>query len=139
MIDAVVTLLQNDATLAAILTGGVHRAVEISRQETPGAFDNNRELLPCALVKQESATSWGPHPHSGRLYIAVWFYQRRGYDAVEAARKRVYQLLHRRKLMPGDGSGCYEMRHAGDLLDAEEAELGVSMAMSRYVATVERR
>ena len=138
MIDAVVALLQNDATLSAILTGGVHRAVEISRQATPDAYDGRRELLPCALVKQETGTPWGPHEDSGRLYITVWFYARDSYTAIEAARKRVYALLHRSKLTPSDGSGCYDIRHANDLLDQEEPELGVPMAMSRYVATVQR-
>ena len=138
MIDAVVDLLQNDTVLAATLTGRVHRAVEISRQTTPDAYDSRRELLPCALVKQETATPWGPHDNSGRLYIAIWFYARAGYTAIEAARKRVYILLHRAKLTPSDGSGCYDIRHADDLLDQEEPTLGVPMAMSRYVATVQR-
>lgn len=138
MIDAIVTALQNDATLMSTLAGGIHRAVEISRQVTPGAFDGNRELLPCALVRQESATTWGPHDNSGRLYVAVWFYERSGYENVEAARKRVYTVLHRQKLTPSDGSGNYEIRHANDLLDLEDPALGVSMAMSRYVCTVQR-
>lgn len=138
MIDAVVDLLQNDAALTAILTGGVHRAVEISRQATPDAYDQRRELRPCALVKQETATPWGPHDHSGRLYLAIWFYDRTGYTAIDAARKQVYQLLHRTKLAPSDGSGCYDIRHANDLLDQEEPDLGAAMAMSRYVATVQR-
>lgn len=136
MIDAVVTLLQNDTALAAILTGRVHHAVEISRQTTPDAYDSKRELRPCALVKHETATPWGPHDDSGRLYIVIYFYG--PLVAIEAARQRVYQLLHRTKLTPSDGSGCYDIRHANDLLDQEEPELGVPMAMSRYVATVQR-
>lgn len=138
MITAVTTLLQGDTTLNATLTGGVHRAVEISRQATPTAYDSRRELLPCALVKQETATPWGPHDDSGRLYIVIWFYARSGYTDIETACKRVYGLLHRTKLTPSDGSGCYDIRHANDLLDQEEPELGVPMAMSRYVATVQR-
>lgn len=138
MIDAVADLLRSDASLGAILTGGVHRAAEISRQTTPDAYDQRRELLPCALIRQETATPWGPHAHSGRLYITIWFYDRAGYGAIEAARRRVYQLLHRQKVTPADGSGCYEVRHANDLLDQEEPALGVPMAMSRYVATIQR-
>lgn len=138
MIDALVAHLQADPTLTAILSGGVQRAVEISRQATPDAYDSRRELLPCALIKQETITPWGPHAHSGRLTITIWFYARDGYAAIEAARTRVYALLQRAKLTPGDGSGCYEIRHADDLLDQEEPVLGVPMAMSRYVATVQR-
>lgn len=139
MITSITALLQADTTLNAILTGGVHRAMEISRQATPTAYDSRRELLPCALVKQETATPWGPHDDSGRLYIVIWFYARSDYTTIEAARKRVYELLHRAKLTPNDGSGCYDIRHADDLLDQEEPTLGVPMAMSRYVATVQRR
>lgn len=138
MIDAIVDLLRNDPALSAILSGGVHRAAEISRQATPDAFDQRRELRPCALVKQETAIPWGPHADSGRLFVTVWFYDRAGYSSIEAARKRVYQLLHRTKLTPADGSGCYDIRHANDLLDQEEPASGATMAMSRYVATIQR-
>lgn len=138
MIDAILTVLQGDWVLAAALPGGLHRAVEISRQATPGAFDGNGELRGCGLVKQETATPWGPHQDSGRLYVVVYFYQRSGYDSIEAARKRVYELLHRVKLRPVDGSGCYEVRHVNDVIDVEDGALHVPMAMSRYMATVER-
>lgn len=138
MIDAVLTLLQDDTALNAALTGGVHRAVEISRQATPDAFDGNGELLPCALVKQETATPWGPHDDSGRLYVVIYFYERAGYTNIETARKRVYSLLHRAKLTPEDGSGNYDIRHGNDLIDLEDPALNVPMAMSRYVATVQR-
>lgn len=138
MINAILALLQAGAILSDILTGGVHHAPEISRQATPDAYDQSRELLPCALVKQESATPWGPHADSGRVYVTVWFFARSGYTHIEAARKRVYARLHRQKVTPSDGSGCYEIRHADDLLDQEEPMLGVPMAMSRYVATVQR-
>ena len=138
MIDAVIALLQGDAVLNAALPGGVHNAIEISRQATPGAYDANGELQPSALVRQETATPWGPHNDSGRLYFAVYFYDRASHTAIETARKRVYVLLHRQKLTPTDGSGNYEIVHASDLLDMEEASLGAALAISRYVATVQR-
>lgn len=138
MIDAILAALQADSTLTTTLTGGLYRAKEISRQETPNAYDANGELLPCALVKQETATPWGPIYDSGRIYATVWFYDRDGYTAIEAARKRVYTLLHRAKLTPVDGSGNYDIRHSGDVLDQEDPVLSVPMAMSRYVCTVQR-
>lgn len=133
MIDTITALLQNDATLSGILTGGVQRAQEISRQTTPGAFDANRELLPCALVKQEATTPWGVHDDSARLYVMVYFYDRHGYTNIEAARQRIYALLHRVRV-----AGSYDVRHANDVLDQEEAALGAAMAVSRYVVTMER-
>lgn len=136
---AIYNLLNSDSTLMSALTGGLyHEVSEISRQATPDAYDGNKELQPCALIRQETGTPWGPHDHSARLYVTIWFYERNGYTNIEAARKRVYDLLHRQKLTPVDGSGNYDIRHADDLLDQEEPELGVSMAMSRYVATMER-
>ena len=136
MIDTIVATLVNDATLAALLTGGVQRAQEISRQATPGAFDANLEVKPCALVKQEMATRWGPLENSGRVYVVVWLYERSGYGSIEAARKRIYALLHRKQL---SGSvKLYWIEHGNDLLDQEDAATGWAMIVSRYVCTVER-
>ena len=138
MIEAITTLLQGDSQLTAILTGGVYHAAEVSRQATPDAYDEWRELKPCALVRQETLTPWGPYEHSGRLFVTIWFYQRAGYDAIEAARKRVYDLLHRKRIAPESGEGCWDVVHVNDLLDQEDPGLGVPMAMSRYVATIQR-
>jgi hypothetical protein len=138
MITSIVSILQSDATLAAILPGGVHRSQEISRQATAAAYDANRELRPCALVKQESATPWGPYEHSGRLYIVVWLYQRFGYDAIEQARQRIYTLLHRQQISPTGGGGCWDVSHVNDVLDQEDSTLGAAMTVSRYVATIRR-
>lgn len=138
MKTAIYNLLAGDAALMAALTGGLHVSSEISRQTTPSAYDGNGELRPCALLKQETGTPWGPHEHSGRLYLVVYFYDRASQTAIETARKRAYALLHRIKLTPSDGSGNYEIVHADDVLDAEDTEIGAAMAVSRFVATVQR-
>ena len=138
MRQAIIDRLAGDAALMATLTGGLHTKTEISRQSTPAAFDENAELLPCGLLKFETQTPWGPHPHGSRLYFSLLLYQRAGYDAIEAARARLYQLLHRQKVTPGSG-GCWEMRHAGDVPDVEDAALGCSLAISRFVAAVSRQ
>ena len=139
MKTAIYDLLAADGTLMAALTGGLYAdAVEISRQATAAAYDANGELLPCGLLKQETGTPWGPHEHSGRLYVTLWLYDRDGYMAIETARKRAYALLQRAKLTPSDGSGNYEVTHVGDVLDQEEPSLGATMAMSRYQCTVQR-
>lgn len=132
MIDTLLAVLTTDAMLTGILTGGIYRAKEISRQTTPAAYDANRELRPCALVRQETTTPWGPHDHSGRVYVTVWFYQRDGYAQIEAARARVYALLHRTNIVGWD------VRHINDLLDMADPALHVPMAMSRYQCTVNR-
>lgn len=132
MIDTLLGALQSDPTLQTALTGGVYRAAEISRQATPDAYDANMELQPCALLRQETATPWGPHEHSARVYVTVFFYQRDGYDVIEAARARVYALLHRSKVVG------WEVRHVNDLLDMTDPALGMPMAISRYQCTVNR-
>jgi hypothetical protein len=132
-------VLSGDASLLAILTGGLYDGLEvreITRQATPNAFDAFGELLPCAITKPETATPWGPHPDSGRLYLLVWFYQQQNHVQIEAARERVYKLLHRQEI--AGATGIYDVRHANDLLGVEAQGLDVPMIMSRYVVTVQR-
>lgn len=123
--------LEADATLMAILTGGVHDGVEISRQDTPGAFDANEEIEPCALVKLTTEVPDGPHDAGAVQYFNIFLYERSGFTNIDAARARIWTLLHKQKL----GSGTYEVAHADDVLDQEEPALGCSMARSRYMAT----
>ena len=134
---AVKAVLEGDVTLMAILTGGVHTKAEISRQGTPTAFDANEEIEPCALLKVESVTPVGPYRHSARMFLTLYWYERSGYDNIEAARARGYTLLHRTCVSPSTGS-CWEIVHGGDVLDQEDQALGCSMAVSRYVATIMR-
>lgn len=139
MLDVVVTALKNDATLAALLTGGVYDQLvvnEISRQSTPDAYDEDGELLPCALVSGESATPWGPMRDSGRIYFLVWLYQMPGAVAIEDARTRVYTLLHRQKL--STTAGIYGITHANDVLGIDVTQLSAQGIQSRFVATVQR-
>jgi hypothetical protein len=132
--ETVRALLANDATLAVLLTGGVWAATEISRQNTPGAFDANGELMPCALVKLESEGPSGPFVTSSRLFVLVMFYERSGYTAIDAAVARAYTLLHYVKV----GTDVWEMRHAGDVLDLEDQALECSLGMSRFGAVRKR-
>lgn len=126
------TLLANDSTLETLLTGGVEYTVgEISRTGTPTRYDANKEILPCALVKLSTEGEFGPHEDGSRGFVAVYFYQRSGYEVIDQARERVYALLHRQKV--GDASDkVWEVRHAGDVLDQEDPALECSLQVSRY-------
>jgi hypothetical protein len=133
---AILAALQGDAQLMAILTGGLYDGIavtDISRQATPDAYDAYQELKPCAILKPESQAPTGPHPDSARLFVTLWLYQQGNATAIEAARERAYQVLHRQTL-----AGMWEVRHANDVLGAEMQALGVPMIMSRFVATVNR-
>lgn len=128
--ETVQTALQTDTALMALLTGGVHAATEISRQDTAAAFDANAELKPCALVRVPTDTPTGPYDTSTRTAIEIYFYQRAGYGTIDSALARVFTLLNRVKL-----TGTWDIRHGDDVTDQEDAALACAMHMSRYYAT----
>lgn len=132
--NAIKSLLEADTTLLATLTGGVYGEAEISRQATPGAFDANGEIEPCALLTMEAEDPAGPFETSSRAFVTVYFYARSGYSAIDTALARVYALLHRQRV---SGEGVWEIRHAGDVRDQRDPALDCAMSMSRY--TVYRR
>lgn len=125
---AILAALTGDATLMGLLTGGIHTALEISRQYTPAAFDTNGEILPCALLRLETEGPTGPYRTSSRLFAAVLFYQRHGYDVIDQAVARTFAVLHERHT----GAGMWQILHADDVLDQEDQALGCSLAMSRF-------
>lgn len=127
--NAIKSLLEADTTLLATLTGGVYGEAEISRQATPGAFDANGEIEPCALLTMEAEDPAGPFETSSRAFVAVYFYARSGYSAIDTALARVYALLHRQRV---SGEGVWEIRHAGDVRDQRDPALDCAMSMSRY-------
>lgn len=135
---AILAKLSGDTALMGTLTGGMHTATEISRQTTPAAFDASGELCPCGLLRLETSTPFGPFEHSQRLYFVVMLYQRSGCDSIEAARSRVYALLHKTCVSPTAGA-CWEIEHANDVLDVRDEALACSLALSRFVATYRRQ
>jgi hypothetical protein len=127
--DDILAVLQADGQLNTLLPGGVYDD-EITRQETPDAFDTNREVKPCVTIRQETETPVGPHETSARAFVTVYFY---GNDdtALDAARARVFTLLHRQKV----GSQVWQMEHVDDVLDQVDDGLGCGMCVSRYQVT----
>lgn len=143
MRQAIYSYLTADVTLMGILSGGLYDANEvgeISRQNTPEAFDANSELKPCGLMRMGSPTSFGPYTYSARSGMSLLFYERAGYANTEAARERVYTLLHESKLTPaGETAGCWVIRWTDDVLQQEDTALKASLELSRYEAVVMRR
>lgn len=139
MRQAIYDTLSADNTLMAILSGGLyHEIMEISRQNTPAAFDANREIQPCALLKFTTSSPEGPFDYSAQLFFSLYFYQRVGVAQLEAALDRVYELLHQQKVTPASG-GCWLILHTNDVLDQEDTALQCSLALSRYMAVINRR
>lgn len=140
MKSEIIATLASDSTLSVLLTGGIHPnssddtyALEISRQATPSAFDEFRELLPCALVTLASDTPEGASPKDGaRVDISIYLYR-----APEEARFRIYQLLHQVRVAPNKGTAT-PILHIGDLINQHDAVLDAPLTLCRYVVWVRK-
>ena len=129
--DAVKTLLNSDTTLLALLTGGLYNGIaEISRQYSPNAFDTNREIKPCALIKTPADVWVPPYKDGSQTTIEIYFYQRFGYDTIEAAQLRVVSLLNRVKV----GDNVWQVRWSDNVGGVMDNVLNCSLVMSRYHA-----
>jgi hypothetical protein len=132
---AIYNRLNDDATLAGILTGGVyHDIAEITRQGATGAFDDNQEIKPCGLIKLSSESPTGPYWNSQRLVVNIYLYERAGYDNIEAARARIFRLLHKKTLTPINGGTCWQVLHSNDIPDQEDQALRCPMGLTRFAA-----
>lgn len=102
--DDFASRLTGDATLMAILTGGVWKSEDvgpegITRDTAAAAFDASGWLKPCVLVHQRANVPDGQvsdeeaQLDSAIQMVELWFYQDRGYDSIDAAKARCYVLL----------------------------------------------
>jgi len=108
--SVVIAALEADAGVGGVvtlLTGGVYSFVEtgrlgISRTSTPGAFDADGLLKPCAVVKARGAAPDGGADDDGaqvasyRQVVEVWLYADgdAAQTTIEAAQKRAFTVLH---------------------------------------------
>lgn len=135
---AVLAALQADATLMALLTGGLHN-VPIQRtpklSPTDAFHATTRELLPCGYVGVSSDVEDGPATgmRAGRAIIQVFLYQRVGHATIDAAAARVYALLHNQTVSPSSG-GSWPLRWANDIPDRYDDTLDCRRTVTRYTA-----
>lgn len=107
----VAAILQADATLVALLTGGIYTSATagpngITRETVSAAFDADGYLRPTALVKQRNVVPTGDvldfdvKLESARQMVEVWLYsdQSVGYATLDTAAARVRTLLMGRQL-----------------------------------------
>jgi hypothetical protein len=98
------TRMTNDATLMAILTGGVYTKGEvgregITRETAPSAFDDDGYLEPCALVVQRGLVPDGEvHDEEEQLasagqVVEVYLYEDSGYGNIDSALDRLFTLF----------------------------------------------
>jgi hypothetical protein len=136
--------LNTDATLTALLTGGLYSEVaEISRQATPAAFSTTTlELLPCLLFKLGTRTTTGPqYVRAERLFVNIWLYQQRDEDTITSANDRIYALLHETCLpaVAGDTGAMWWLTHVSDVnLQDEDETLRARYIRSQYQIIMRR-
>ena len=126
--DDLLASLTGDATLIASLTGGVHTGTTIDRQNTPAAFDANKEIRPCALLRMPADAPFGPRDLAGRQIAELYFYQRFGYTTIDVARARVFALWQNKRL----AAGMWEILWTDDVPDQWDDALNCALAVSRY-------
>lgn len=133
--DDIKTALQADGTLTALLTGGIFNDVEeISRQNTPGAFDSNQELKPCALIKLGTELKAGPYERSVNSPVIIYFYQRAGYGVIEQAMEKAYDDLNDKQI----GEGVWQLIYDISVPQQRDVALDVPLGMHRFVAVRHR-
>lgn len=137
--DEIVTRLRADATLMATLTGGVWSSAEIgpdgirrgTNSPTKTAFDANGYLKPCALVRQRGNVPDGmvrddvAQVLTATQVVEVYFYQDRGFGAIDQATARVRALLQGHQLT---GAFPLQLANVVDRLRDEGALQGASLA-----------
>lgn len=130
--DDLKTVLEADTTLMSVLTGGVHAGIEeINRQSAPGAFDDNKEILPCALIKlgTESRLRSGIK-NSVNTPVTIYFYERSGYDSIDQAMSLAFTDLNEKKI----GTNVWNIEYDIAVSQQRDTALDCALGSLRFVA-----
>ena len=133
--DDIKTVLNADASLLAILTGGVHVGImEINRQDASGAFDaTTKEIKPCALIKLGVENKLSDTRRGVQTPITIYLYERNGYSSINAAMVKIFNHLNEEKI----GTNTWNIRHSNTVYDQRDIALDCSLATLRFVAVRE--
>lgn len=143
--DVIVATLSADATLSALLTGGIRDVSDLPQDQggagsAPRASDGIT-IAPHARVRLTAATPVGPA--LWRLSpewqgCELYLYQRKGYATIDAALARSKALLHDAYLETDDMRLAHlEYTYASPDLTADELE-GAAMRFCRFNITLVR-
>lgn len=105
--DEAAVILRADATLTAILTGGIYTDEELGVEgirrgvDSPAdaAFDADGILLPCLLLREGSISPYGNVRNVHDKFSAIsqllscYVFEFRGHVSIDLARARVFELL----------------------------------------------
>ena len=130
--DDLKSVLEDNDDLMELLTGGVHNDVEeISYQNTPTAFDTNRELKPCILIKFGTETRLRSGiSNSMQTPLTLYFYQRDDYNVIEQAMNSVFALLNEQKV----GTNVWNVEFDIAVSQQRDVALDCALGMLRFVA-----
>jgi hypothetical protein len=135
----VLATLDDDATLMAILTGGMYDAGllpadGLTPTSAPAAF-NGARVKPCGLIRWRNVGETAIVGSSRRRFFQIFFYQVAGQTQIEAAQSRCRVLLHHKKQFKTSGGQVYYTRWVGDVNDLIAEELdGAAMGYSDFYA-----
>lgn len=134
------TILEADATLLALATGGIYdwdetgrMGINRSNAATAAAFSSGI-IQPCLLLKLRSSVPFGEiaddsaQIQAARSFIEVWYYQDNGFAAIDTMRERTWVLLHGKQL---GGFACHWVFDSPQLHDIE---LDANVQRSDYSA-----
>lgn len=124
--------LEANYDLMDILTGGIHiNAEEISRQNTPSAFDANGEIQPCALIKigVESRLRSGID-NSVNTPLVIYFYERQGYTNIAVAMEYAFDILNEKKF----GENVWNIEFDIAVNQQRDTALDCALGSLRFVA-----
>ena len=131
--DEIKAAMTGNAALMAVLTGGVHNDVEeISRQNTPTAFDAiTKELRPCALIKLGTEVPLrSGYPTAVQTPVTIYFYQRQGYSSIEDAMEQTFTLLNDTRT----GTNVWRIEYDASFWQQRDTALDCALGYLRFVA-----
>lgn len=123
--------LEADLALMALLTGGIHTGIEeINRQSAAGAFDANKEILPCVLIKIPLEVPAGPYVSSVRTTVTIYFYQRSGYGVIDQAISLVFTDLNEKQI----GTRVWNLQYENGVYQQRDQALDCPLGTLRFTA-----
>ena len=132
--DDIKTVLTTNAPLMAVLTGGVFNDVEeISRQNTPTAFDAiTKEIMPCALIKfnTEIPFSAAKIANAVQTPLTIYFYERSGYVNIESAMGMAFDLVNDSRI----GTNVWRFEFDVAVYQQRDTALDCPLGSLRFVA-----
>ncbi len=140
------TVLEADATLLALATGGIYSFDETGRRgiargvtAVADAFDSSGIVQPSILVSERQITPDLSLQDNSNQYMSarqvceVYCYADEDYGTIEAMRDRVYVLIHAKQL-----SGMFRCEWAGTVRGPRDTEIDAWVEREDYLCIIKR-